>query len=76
MGAGHFNNNGEFMEKSGASSELMNLWPNREKVILVDAVQSIAKPGIIHRLEGIRGKVSVVFLFSTSPCLAWPKKWK
>ncbi|RMG53409.1 MAG: hydrogenase maturation protease, partial [Acidobacteria bacterium] len=38
-------------ETSGDGMELMELWRGRERVILIDAVQSGARPGTVHRWE-------------------------
>jgi hydrogenase maturation protease len=39
------------LEESGEGAALMEAWKGAEAVILVDAVQSGAKPGTIHRLD-------------------------
>jgi len=41
----------DVVEASGESAGLMELWSGREKVWLVDAVESRQPPGLIHRLE-------------------------
>lgn len=39
------------LEESGEGTALMEAWKGAEAVILIDAVQSGAKPGTIHRLD-------------------------
>jgi hydrogenase maturation protease len=39
------------IEKSGEGTELMESWKNADNVILVDAVASGAKPGMIHHFD-------------------------
>lgn len=39
------------LEESGEGAALMESWKDAEAVILIDAVRSGAKPGILHRLD-------------------------
>ena len=41
----------DVVEASGESAGLMELWVGREKVWLIDAVESRQPPGMVHRLE-------------------------
>ena len=41
----------EIREESGEGAALMDAWQDAQSVILVDAVQSGAAPGTIHRLD-------------------------
>ena len=42
----------DILEAAGEATELMGLWENKEKVILIDAVFSGAIPGTIYRYDG------------------------
>jgi len=55
----------EVMEASGEGAELMELWAGAETVIVIDAVSSEAKPGVIYRFEAHREALPA-FLFSGS----------
>lgn len=44
----------EILEQSGEASALMAAWEGAETVILIDAVQSGAAPGTIHRHDASR----------------------
>ncbi len=39
------------IEQSGEGAALMQTWKDAEAVILIDAVRSAAKPGMVHRLD-------------------------
>lgn len=53
-------------EESGEGAALMDAWKEADAVILVDAVQSGAAPGTIHRLDASRVPVpSRFFHYST-----------
>lgn len=53
-------------EESGEGAALMDAWKDADAVILVDAVQSGAAPGTIHRLDASRVPVpSRFFHYST-----------
>ena len=53
-------------EESGEGAALMDAWKDAAAVILVDAVQSGAAPGTIHRLDATRTPVpSRFFHYST-----------
>jgi len=47
----------EIVEASGESAGLMELWRGAESVILVDAIQSGARPGTIRRLDARNERV-------------------
>jgi len=51
----------KIVEATGESAGLMELWRGAEDVILVDAVQSGAKPGTIHRLDARTERVPIQF---------------
>lgn len=56
----------EVREESGEGAALMEAWKNAETVILLDAAQSGAAPGAIHRLDAREGPVpSRFFHYST-----------
>jgi hydrogenase maturation protease len=54
------------LEASGEGAELLEAWRDAAMVILVDAVQSGAAPGTIHRLDANAGPIpSRFFHYST-----------
>jgi hydrogenase maturation protease len=48
-------------EESGEGVALLEAWQNATNVILIDAAQSGAAPGTIHRLDASRAPVSLRF---------------
>jgi hydrogenase maturation protease len=53
-------------EESGEGAALMDAWQDAEAVVLIDAVQSGARPGTIHRLDARSAPVpSRFFHYST-----------
>ena len=48
-------------EESGEGAALIEAWKNSDTVILVDAVQSGAAPGTVHRLDASRAPVPLRF---------------
>ncbi|MDQ3414251.1 MAG: hydrogenase maturation protease [Verrucomicrobiota bacterium] len=56
----------EVREESGEGAALMEAWKNADAVILIDAAQSGAVPGTIHRLDASERPVpSRLFHYST-----------
>jgi len=54
------------VETDGDGARLMDLWYGAKQVILIDAVQSGAKPGTLHIIEeGKQGHSLELFKFST-----------
>ncbi len=45
------------LELDGEGTRLMNAWQGEDRVVLVDAVRSDGRPGTIHRLDAIKGRV-------------------
>jgi hydrogenase maturation protease len=45
------------MEETGDGAELLSAWEKADCVILVDAVQSGASPGTLHRLDALNEKL-------------------
>ena len=43
--------------QSGEGTRLLESWRNADAVILIDAVQSGARPGTVHRLEAVEQPV-------------------
>jgi hydrogenase maturation protease len=54
------------LEESGDGAELLEAWKGADRVILVDAVQSGAPPGTIHRLDARSEKLPVWFSRSST----------
>ena len=50
------------VEATGEGTALMEFWQNADTVILLDAVQSGAAPGTIHRLDACNQTVHTSFL--------------
>ena len=57
----HELSNVHLMERSGEGSDIMDIWQSYNHVVLVDAVQSGAKPGTIHRIDANAEKVLTDF---------------
>jgi hydrogenase maturation protease len=49
------------IEASGEGAALMEAWQGAARVVLIDAVESGAEPGTIHRIDAARQKVPVRF---------------
>lgn len=51
------------IEQAGEGTALMEAWRNAERVALIDAVRSQARPGTIHRFDAHQGRLptSVVY---------------
>ncbi len=47
----------EVSEHWGEGAELMQHWPGRRRVILVDAAASGAAPGTLHRIDAVRDTI-------------------
>lgn len=54
------------LEETGDGAELLDAWEGADCVILVDAVQSGAPPGTIHRLDARREKLPAWFSHSST----------
>jgi hydrogenase maturation protease len=54
------------LEETGDGAELLEAWQGAERVILVDAVQSGAPPGTIHRLDAKLEKLPSWFSHSST----------
>ncbi len=46
------------LEQSGEATSLIAAWGNSDKVILIDAVQSGAEPGTIHRVDAMNNSLA------------------
>jgi hydrogenase maturation protease len=56
----------EVIEQSGEGAALMEAWSGAQIVFLIDAVQSGAQPGAVHRIDAIAERVpSRFFHYST-----------
>jgi len=42
-------------ENSGDAAAIIEAWRDRDRVVLIDAVESGAEPGTVHRLDGRSG---------------------
>ena len=51
----------EMMEAIGEGAALMDVWKGYERVLLVDALDSGEKPGMIHRLDVQKDKIPAKF---------------
>ncbi len=54
------------LEETGDGTELLEAWKGADCVILVDAVQSGAPPGTIHRLDAVTEKLPTWFSHSST----------
>ena len=48
----------EILEQGGEASSLITAWGNSDRVILIDAVQSGARPGTIHRVDATNNSLT------------------
>ncbi len=56
----------EVMEHSGEGASLMETWAESEAVIILDAVQSGAEPGTLHRLDTSQERIPSKFFHASS----------
>jgi hydrogenase maturation protease len=54
------------IECSGDGAELMEMWQAADRVVLVDAVSSGAKPGTIYRLDALTQPIPASFSFPST----------
>jgi hydrogenase maturation protease len=63
----------EILEHSGEGAALMETWKGVEAVILIDAVDSGAPPGTVHRLEPLRKPLPAAMLRHSTHAFSIPQ---
>ena len=64
----------KILEETGDGAELLEAWKGTDCVILVDAVQSGAPPGTIHRLDARKEKLPSWFSHSSTHSFGVPRR--